>query len=61
MVLVLVAVCVVACGGGQADVRPADALASDAFDVTATGIDGSQVDLRGYAETEVVVWFWAPW
>ena len=60
-VLVLLTVALVACGGSEAPIRPASALAADAFDLTATGIDGSQVDLRGYAGRDVVVWFWAPW
>jgi hypothetical protein len=61
MVLLVGAVLLSACGGGKADVRPATALASDAFAITATSVDGSPVDLRTYAGRDVVVWFWAPW
>ncbi|MEY2452875.1 MAG: Redoxin [Acidimicrobiaceae bacterium] len=61
LILLIAAVVLVACGGGEAEVRPAGALAPDAFATTATGVDGTQIDLGSYAGRDVVVWFWAPW
>lgn len=31
------------------------------LDFEATAVDGSTVDVRSYAGSDLVIWFWAPW
>jgi len=64
VVLALAAVLAGACGGSDDDgpsAAPAADLDPAALTATATSVDGDQVDLAGYADRDLVVWFWAPW
>ena len=38
-----------------------DVLASDVFDAEATTVDGQVFDLAQLADSDLVLWFWAPW
>lgn len=50
-----------ACGGSDAEPVATDDVGVDVFSGTAPGVLGTDVDLAAFAETDAVVWFWAPW
>jgi len=60
-VVFLVALVAAACGGADTEPAAIDAVDSEVFSGTIEGVDGSDIDLAAFAETDAIVWFWAPW
>ena len=50
-----------ACGSEAPEARPAGDADLAAFTRTAETITGDRIELAGYADRDLVVWFWAPW
>ena len=60
--LLLAAVALLAaCGDDAPAARPAGPVDLVAFTRTAETITGDRIELAGYADRDLVVWFWAPW
>lgn len=38
-----------------------DAAPSSILDISATGADGTTINLSDYAGQDLMLWFWAPW
>ncbi len=47
--------------GSETAAPSGDVLASDVFDAEATTVDGQVFDLAQLADSDLVLWFWAPW
>ena len=50
-----------ACGGPDAEPVATEAVGGDVFSGTIEGVDGTDIELAAFAETDAIVWFWAPW
>ena len=51
-----------ACGGNEvATTEVAAGETSAVYDLTATTVDGSQLDFGSLEGQDAVLWFWAPW
>ncbi len=52
---------VTACGNDASTPVATDPVDGETFSGTVPGVDGTDIDLAAFAETDAVVWFWAPW
>lgn len=59
--VVLAALTATACGNDASEPVATGAVDGDTFSGTVPGVDGTDIDLAAFAETDAVVWFWAPW
>ena len=60
--LVLSALLLGACGdGGTASEAEGGGFDPSALDRVVTTVSGDDLDLAGYADRDLVLWFWAPW
>lgn len=57
------ALVVAACGGSDEAEPSAVSVGGDGevFAGQVEGLDGDPIDLAAFAETDAIVWFWAPW
>ncbi len=66
--LIVAALFAASCSGSDAEsaagsdaASSGDVLASEVFDAEATTVDGQVFDLAQLADSDLVLWFWAPW
>lgn len=50
-----------ACGGGSDAAQSAGTPGDGLLDFEAPSVGAETVDVREYAGSDLVIWFWAPW